>query len=85
MGEPAERILSSHRLQGLPNGLLQRFMRPGADPSQKGFELGEGFFARRVIGRVGWQEEELTTPCLDELTHARAFMGAQIGYSPTNW
>lgn len=36
VGEPPKGIGSGHRVQGLANRLLQRFMRPGTYPSQKG-------------------------------------------------
>jgi hypothetical protein len=78
VGEPAERILGGHGLQGLANGFLQRLMGPGTHASQKGFELGEGFFDGSIIRRVGRQEEQFTATRLDELTHARPFMGAEI-------
>lgn len=78
MGEPAKSIGSGHRLQCLANGFLQYFIGPGPDPSQKGFELGEGFFDRGEIRRIGRQEEQLTAAGLDELSYPLPFVHTQI-------
>jgi len=53
-------------------------MSSGADPPEMRFDFRESLFDGRAIRRVGWQEEQFTATGLDELSHARSFMDAQI-------
>jgi hypothetical protein len=78
VGEPPRGILLRHRFQGKPKGFLQRFMGSGPYPSQKGFELGEGFFDGGIIRRIGWQKEQFTASCLDELPYSGSFLRLKL-------
>ena len=78
MTKPPASILSRNEGQCLGNGLLQGFPRASADPSQKGFQLGERFLNGREIGGVRRQKEQATASGFDGLLDTRPLVNTQI-------
>jgi len=78
MGKPTESVLGGDERQSLGNGLLEIFACACSDPSQKGFQFGEGFLNRREIGRVSRQKQETTAFGFDGLFYPASQVNTQI-------
>ena len=78
MRKPAESILGRDTSQRLCNRLLEVFARAGSDPSQKGFEFGEGLLNRREVWRIRRQKHEPTAFGFDGLFHSASQVNTQI-------
>ena len=78
MGKPTESILGSDKRQSLGNRLLEILACACSDPSQKGFQFGEGFLNRREIGRVSRQKHETTATSFDGLFDPASQVNTQI-------
>jgi hypothetical protein len=78
MSKPALRALSGERVQACSNSLHERLARARFGAPQEGFQLGEGFFYRAEIGRVGRQEKQLAPFRLDEVARPGSGMDTQV-------
>src|SRR5690348_12760139 len=78
MRKPADSILRRNRLQAPSDGLRQHLVRARPHTPQEGFQLREGLFNGRQVGRVGGQPEYLTPLGLNQLAHPFARMRTQV-------
>jgi hypothetical protein len=56
MFKPAQCILAANRIERYPDGFDQRLVRAGLGSTHDVLDLGERFFYRREIRRVGRQK-----------------------------
>ena len=78
MRQPPESILRCDRKKCSPYRLLEGLRSPCSHAAYKGFQLGECFFNRRKIGGVGWEKQELVSPCFDGLPNLFSGMHTHI-------
>jgi hypothetical protein len=74
MGEEGVGVGRGDRVEGRQ----QRLERPGGQPPQVRFKLGEGMLDRVEVGRVGRQEQQPAAYRLDQMADPLALVRAQV-------
>src|SRR3712207_5920739 len=70
-------VPGTDRRKRLAQYLYQSVLRAGSCLAQHTLDLGERFFYRVEVRRIGGQVDELAAPRLDQLPHLGRFVGRE--------
>ena len=71
-------VLGADRRKRFAQYIYQSVLRAGSGFAQHTLDLGESFFYRIEVRRVGRQVDQLATPPFDQLPHLSRFVGGEV-------